>query len=266
MKTPYFSHDQNARNDPKITKIRVKYGMEGYGCYFALLEMFSSQSDCKLEYSTESFEAIAYDLRLSFNMQDFVDKCIEIGLFVSDGRRFWSEPFNRRYRETIEKAAARSAAASKGAAKKWEKWREKNANNSDMESIATTEQQEQERDIPDPRSLDSIDPNWLQVAKCYEQNIGLLPMGVAAGELISYCDDLGPDVMCKAIEITNRAQPDNPKAYLNAILRVWAEKGIATLEKAQAEVVEHERKITRKKKRNDELSKDDEQAPYGKFY
>ena len=44
MKAVYFSHDEDARNDPKVMKLRAKYGMEGYGCYFAMLEMFSSES------------------------------------------------------------------------------------------------------------------------------------------------------------------------------------------------------------------------------
>ena len=59
MKIPYFSHDQNARNDPKITKIRAKYGLEGYGCYFVLLEMMSAERERRLDYSDDFFDAIA---------------------------------------------------------------------------------------------------------------------------------------------------------------------------------------------------------------
>lgn len=34
----WFKHDSNARHDAKLTKLRIKYGMEGYGLYFFLLE------------------------------------------------------------------------------------------------------------------------------------------------------------------------------------------------------------------------------------
>lgn len=34
----YFSHDCNARNDPKILELRMKHGMAGYGIYFSILE------------------------------------------------------------------------------------------------------------------------------------------------------------------------------------------------------------------------------------
>ena len=63
MKTVYFSHDRDARSDPKVIKLRMQYGMEGYGCYFALLEMMFSESDYSLPYDQEQFDAIAYDLR-----------------------------------------------------------------------------------------------------------------------------------------------------------------------------------------------------------
>ena len=83
MKAVYFSHDEDARNDPKGMKLRAKYGMEGYGCYFAMLEMFSSESGNghSLDYSQEQFDAITYDLRSSLDVQEFIDKCIEVGLF-----------------------------------------------------------------------------------------------------------------------------------------------------------------------------------------
>lgn len=34
----WFKHDSNSRHDAKIQKLRMKYGLEGYGLYFYLLE------------------------------------------------------------------------------------------------------------------------------------------------------------------------------------------------------------------------------------
>ena len=41
----YFSHDSNARNDQRLVKIRMKYGMEGYGIYFGIIEILREQRD-----------------------------------------------------------------------------------------------------------------------------------------------------------------------------------------------------------------------------
>ena len=57
----YFSHDSNARNDQRIMKIRMKYGMEGYGIYFGIIEILREQEDYIL-YETD-IESVAYDLR-----------------------------------------------------------------------------------------------------------------------------------------------------------------------------------------------------------
>jgi hypothetical protein len=37
----WFKHDSNARHDAKLAKLRMKYGLEGYGLYFFLLECIS---------------------------------------------------------------------------------------------------------------------------------------------------------------------------------------------------------------------------------
>lgn len=44
----FFSHDCNARNDPKILALRSIYGAEGYGVYFMLIEILREQPEYKL--------------------------------------------------------------------------------------------------------------------------------------------------------------------------------------------------------------------------
>ena len=41
----FFSHDCNARNDPKILALRSVYGAEGYGVYFMLVEILREQPE-----------------------------------------------------------------------------------------------------------------------------------------------------------------------------------------------------------------------------
>lgn len=46
-KIPYFSHDYNASNDPKILFLRADYGIKGYGIYWYLVEALA-QANGKL--------------------------------------------------------------------------------------------------------------------------------------------------------------------------------------------------------------------------
>ena len=41
----YFPHDSNARNDKRLIKVRMKYGMQGYGIYFGIIEILREQND-----------------------------------------------------------------------------------------------------------------------------------------------------------------------------------------------------------------------------
>ena len=93
-----------------------------------------------------------------------------------------------------------------------------------------------------PTPPEDVDAGWLRVINAYETNIGLLPTGKAFENLLSYYGDLGADVMVYAIELTNVAQPDRPKPYLAKLLASWAERGINTLQKAQADSAEHKRR------------------------
>jgi len=43
LKMKYFLHDSNARNDESITMIRIKFGYEGIGLFFSILEILASQ-------------------------------------------------------------------------------------------------------------------------------------------------------------------------------------------------------------------------------
>lgn len=103
-----------------------------------------------------------------------------------------------------------------------------------------------------PTPPEDADAGWLRVINAYETNIGLLPTGKAFENLLSYYGDLGADVMVYAIELTNVAQPDRPKPYLAKLLASWAERGINTLQKAQADTAEHKRKTQPQQQRGDD--------------
>ena len=64
----YFSHDSNARHDPRIIKLRRQYGAEGYGVFFMLVEILREQDDYTLDFNDESIMDIAYELQWPYQI------------------------------------------------------------------------------------------------------------------------------------------------------------------------------------------------------
>lgn len=114
----YFSHDSNAHKDPKILKLRAKYGWEGYGIYWAIIETLREQNNYKwlsndkalLSYSFANGEPL---------INDVLNYCIEIELLIDDGEYIYSESLLTRMNVWEEKRKKRSEAGKKGAQKRW---------------------------------------------------------------------------------------------------------------------------------------------------
>ena len=90
-----FLHDSNARNDMKILEIRSIYGWEGYGLYFALIEILREQSDYKLKLKGNRVLSIQLQ-PFQLDISTLIKKCIEIDLFETDNEFFWSESLLKR--------------------------------------------------------------------------------------------------------------------------------------------------------------------------
>ena len=78
----YFSHDSNARNDQRIIKLRRKYGAEGVGIYWMLIEILREQEEYKLGLDDDTIENIAYDLRVE--QEKLEDIILHFDLFERD--------------------------------------------------------------------------------------------------------------------------------------------------------------------------------------
>jgi hypothetical protein len=117
----YFSHDSNARHDPKITVMRGVYGSEGYGWFWMFIEMMRETDGYKLDmHSKYAFHAYAMQMQCeSIKLAQFVHDCInEFDLFESDGMYFWSPSLLKRMEKKGEKAdKARKAAEARWAKK-----------------------------------------------------------------------------------------------------------------------------------------------------
>ena len=117
-KKTYFNHDSNARNDEKIVALRIRYGAEGYGVYFMLIEMLQAAPGCTLE---KDYKALAFDLRVSARrIKSIVE---DFGLFTptDGGKKFYSERLVK-YASDVDESYERYAEAGrKGMKARWKK-------------------------------------------------------------------------------------------------------------------------------------------------
>lgn len=109
----YFSHDSNSRFDPKILKLRSKYGLEGYGFYFCLLEIMRDSSDYMINYN--ELDIISYQIQIDdTKAKAMLQFCCDIGLLKTYNDKIFSESFLIRMQEMNELRAKRVEAGRKG--------------------------------------------------------------------------------------------------------------------------------------------------------
>ena len=117
-KKTYFNHDCDARNDEKLIALRIRYGAEGYGVYFMLIEMLQAASGCVLE---KDYKALAFDLRVSARrIKSIVE---DFGLFTptDGGKKFYSERLIKYANEVDESYERYAEAGRKGMKARWNK-------------------------------------------------------------------------------------------------------------------------------------------------
>ena len=120
----YFSHDCNARHDEKILMLRAEHGWEGYGLYWALVEMMFESTNTALSHGKLAGISLSLGIDMAM-LSAVIDTCIAEGLFTSDNEMFWSDSLRRRKLKFTEKSERlrkqRSEAGRKGAAARWQK-------------------------------------------------------------------------------------------------------------------------------------------------
>ena len=85
MKKTYFNHDSTARNDYRIIKLRATLGYEGYGVFWAVLELLFAEEN---KICINQYDILAYGLQwdskiLKQVIEDFDLFVIEDGCFYS---------------------------------------------------------------------------------------------------------------------------------------------------------------------------------------
>ena len=116
----FFSHDCNARNDPKILALRSVYGAEGYGVYFMLVEILREQPEYRLSVNKYIWNTLAMQMQVeaSHLEQIITDCCTEFAengstLLVNDGEYLYSASLLRRMGKVDDISNLRREAAQK---------------------------------------------------------------------------------------------------------------------------------------------------------
>lgn len=138
----YFSHDSNSRNDEKIVALRMKYGWDGYGLFWAIIERLRESCDYT---SVCDYNLIAYDLRSDSAKIKSIINDFGLFTFTDDGKRFYS----KRLKQSMFLKEEKSNKAKQSAQKRWDKVRmqcDSNANAMQVNESKVKKNIEKERE------------------------------------------------------------------------------------------------------------------------
>ena len=91
----WFRHDANAHRDTKILRLRAKWGWEGYGAFWGLIELMREQDGGEIQRS--DIPVFAHDMRFD-RLEQLVDDCCAWNLFQCVDEKIHSD---RLYREIV---------------------------------------------------------------------------------------------------------------------------------------------------------------------
>ena len=237
----YFSHDSNAASDPNIVYMRLTYGWEGYGLYWAIVEHLRDIPD--YTYQIKRIDALAYDLHYD-NLDAFVTDCIEkFDLFISDGERFWSKSLCRRMEALANERQRRSEAGAKAAHSRWNATALQPQCDSMPVKESKVEQSKEKEKVmtTSPAGVGDEDPILRpeQVPDRYKIAADVVSSEFGMDLRVSHIDILDdifktnyPSTVYaqlrkvrKRSDETGKKPPDDPVSYIHSYMRGWTKKG-----------------------------------------
>lgn len=253
----YFSHDSNARNSEKMIRVRMKYGAEGYGIYFMILERLRDEANYM---SIKDYNVIAFDLRVDASIIKAVVEDFGLFVFTEDGKYFYSEGFNKRMAIKDEKSKRRSEAGKKGAKNRWNKNSNAMAMPSEADSNAKAKPnkndskeskvKESKDNLKEPKSDEEEESKLNQRARAavfdFWKELWGKPNAVAVGKLGGWVDTYGLNVVQFALQIAGEAAVAKPAAvsYLTTMFEDWDKQNVISVDNAKLAVEMHNLKLS----------------------
>ncbi len=219
----YFSHDSNARYDPKILALRSVYGVEGYGRYWILVEMLREADGYTLNRDKYFCQVCAMQMQCTPDVaEQFINDCIEeFHLFVADNHSFWSPSLLRRMGKVDHLREQRRQAANV-------RWgRNATVLQPQCESNAIKVKESIVKETKENPPLPPQDPvvavKEKNIFTLYENNIGMLNPLIS--EELKEAEKVYPaawveDAFKEAVTLNKRSW-----RYIEAILKRWAVEG-----------------------------------------
>ena len=102
---PYFQHDKDMRNDPKIIALRSNFGAAGYSVYCFTLEALTDSKDNILQIDNINLEILSGDFRIKASeLLEIYQYCFKLNLFqLLEEDKLICEELNRRLSPLLEK-------------------------------------------------------------------------------------------------------------------------------------------------------------------
>jgi hypothetical protein len=115
----YFSHDSNARHDPKCSALINDFGAEGYGIFWMIIEILSEQEGYKLRKFSKLYEGLSRQIWVDAEkIRSIIEAMLhEYELLVQDDSFIWSESLLKRMMIKEEKRNKKVEAGRKGGIK-----------------------------------------------------------------------------------------------------------------------------------------------------
>ena len=145
MKKTYFNHDSVARLDIRVIKLRSKLGYEGYGLFWAVLELLFTEEN---KLCVEDYDSLAFGLQCDPKILKQVIE--DFDLFVVEDGCFYS----RRLNNHIEEINNKSKKAKENINKRWNNTNVIRPNNQRNTSISISKSKEDKIKSIENRILD----------------------------------------------------------------------------------------------------------------
>lgn len=234
----YFPHDSNARNSDKLIPVRMKYGAEGYGIYFMILERLRDENNYM---SVVDYNVIAFDLRVDTSKVKDIVENFGLFAFTEKSECFYSESFNKRMEIKDEKSKKRSEAGKKGAEKRWGNGKDsKNDGNAIAKPYQndSKESKGKETKLKETKvssSSQNAGDNSVLISVQSFQKLWNFPNMVQQDTLMEFIDLYGDGLVDAAIKVAGSKDVNKSKsiAFIEACLQEWADANVKTVEQAR---------------------------------
>ena len=201
----WYKHDSNANADAKLRKIRLKYGMEGYGLYWYCLELIAQNVEKhNLSFELEhDAEIIAADVGIHFELvQEMMVFMVDLGLFEQENGII-----------TCLKLAKRTDEYTSKLIKQLDNVPTLSRQSPDKVRSNRTEEKRLEQNIPSPSEKALDEQIW-------KTGISLLGDKKSDRSLIGkWVSEHGKEKVAAVIAQAVIAKPVEPKAYITALLQ-----------------------------------------------